>query len=118
MHETKRMAAKSQKNREEILDSKKQTTMDSFYGFTSTIADHMMKRYEEMGDNSTSNAMGMTTTDIVESHKMQEDTSLRNSFQMKVRIIDSYSDSKSMSQIRKDKIKRRRGSRHVLGSHL
>ena len=42
------MVAKAQKDIEKLLDSKKQPTMDSFYGFTTVIADCMMERYEEM----------------------------------------------------------------------
>jgi len=77
-----------------------------------------MESYEEMGNNSVNNAMSMTATDIVESLMMHEYTSLRYSLHMKVRIIDSNFDSKSMSQLRKDNIKRRKGSPYILDAHL
>ena len=60
----------------------------------------------------------MTAINIVDSRKMQEDASHRNSPQMKVRTIDSYSDSKSMSQLGEDKMKRCKESSHVLCTHL
>ena len=92
--------------------------MESCYGFTTAISDRTMERYKEIGENSINNSISMTATDIVEYRLMQEDTSLRNIIQMKVGSIDSYSGSKSTIQLRKDKIKRRQGSPHVLRVHL
>ena len=62
--------------------------------------------------------MSMTTTDIVESCTIQEDMSPRCSLQMKVESIGAYYDNKSISQLRKYKIKRRKGSPYALGVHL
>ena len=92
--------------------------MDSLYGFTSVISERTMERYEEMGNNSIHNAMSTTATNIAESCTMQEDKNLQNSLQIKVGSIDPYSDSKSMSQLRKRKVNRHNGSTQVLGAHL
>ena len=103
-----KIAAQAQKDREEKLDTKKQSSIDNFYDFTDTITAQAEKQYSQMGDNNVSNALCMGAVDLIQSKTMQENTTLQYSLQKEVGELSSIIQGKNIAQIRKAQRKNRR----------
>ena len=65
-HDSVKLAKQSQRERVELNDCMKQTTMDLFVGFKSDVHEHVNKRYKEMDDGNVENAMGMASVDLIQ----------------------------------------------------
>ena len=68
-HDSVKLAKQSQRERVELNDSMKQTTMDLFVGFETDIHKHVSKRYKEIGDGNVDNVMGVVTTNLPKSRQ-------------------------------------------------
>ena len=82
------------------MSTKKQSTIDTFYGFTDSITAQIEKRYDQMGEGNVNDALCMSAIDLIQSKLMQEDTTLKNTLQEKVGELSSFVEGKSMAQLR------------------
>ena len=106
--EEKKLAQQAREDKLAELDTKPQSQIDSFYGFSNAIAGMAMKRIKENKDVSPSCLLGLASEDILQSIKLQQDVDLRNTLQKSIGAISDhkfYSDDgkeKSLAQLRKE----------------
>ena len=107
-HEEKKLAVQAKNDILKELDSKPQSKIDSFFGFTSAIADLAKKRVEENDDVSSSSLLGLTSKDLLRLIKLQSNVNLRNTLQKSVWSINNYElkndggEIKSIAETRRD----------------
>ena len=107
-----------------VINKKPQSKIDSFFGFTDAIADLAKDRIKNTDSLSTANALGLTSEDLLQSIKLQENTDLRNSLQQKIGSIEVGSPikfgntTKSLAELRREARIKRFVSPHKKNSHL
>ena len=72
------------------IDNKPQTKIDSFFSFTDATANMAKGRINKSKVLSASDVIGLTCEDLLQPIKLQEDSDLRNSLQMKVGLIEKF----------------------------
>ena len=106
------------------LDNKPQSKIDSFFGFTSAIADLAKKRVKENKNVSSSSLLRLNSEDLLHSIELQENVDLRNTLQKSVKNIkncqlkNDAGDIKSIAEIRREARVERFESPHKVKSHL
>ena len=123
-NEEKKLAAQAKFEILESLDTKSQTRIDGFHGFTNAIADLAKKRIKDDATISSSTLLGLTSEDILHSIELQQDVDLRNTLQKSVGAISEYELKdgdgvhKSLAQLRTEARLKRISSPHKTKSHL
>ena len=123
-HEEKRLAVQAKEEYFLQIDKKPQAKLDSFFGFTNAIADLAQKRTANQDGAEARSVLGLTSEDLLQSIKLQEDTDLRNSLQLHVGMIDVQSpikiggSNKSLAELRREARIKRFVSPNKANSHL
>ena len=123
-NEEKKLAAQAKFEILESLNTKPQSRIDGFYGFTNAIADLAKKRVKDDTAISSSTLLGLTSKDILHSIELQQDVDLRNTLQQSVGAICDYElkdgngVTKSLAQLRTEARLKRFTSPHKALSHL
>ena len=86
----KKLAAQAKFEILESLNTKPQTRIDGFYGFTNAIADLAKNRVKDDATVSSSTLLGLTSEDILHLIELQQDVNLRNTLQQSVGAIGEY----------------------------
>ena len=123
-HEEKKMATQAKQDILHALDTKPQSKINVFFGFTSAIANLANRRLHENEDITSSLLLGLTSGDLLHSIELQQDVDLRNTLQKSVGSIKSYelkNDEgaiKSIAEIRREARIKRFQSPHKVNAHL
>ena len=92
------------------LDTKPQSKLNAFEGFTNSITSLAMNRISQKSSITTAELLGLTSEDMLQSLQLQEDNDLRNSLQKSVGSIKDYklkSDDGTEQSINNLRCKRR-----------
>ena len=73
-----------------MLNTKPQTRIDRFYGFTNAIADLAKNRMKDDATVSSSTLLGLISEYILDLIELQQDVDLRNMLQQSVGVIGEY----------------------------
>ena len=123
-HEEKKLAIQAKNDVLSDLDTKPQSKIDSFFGFSNAIADLAKKRVAENEDVSPSSLLGLTSEDLLRSIELQSNVDLRNTLQKSIGNIKNYElrdddgAIKSIAEIRREARIKRFQSPHKTNSHL
>ena len=123
-NEEKKMAAQAKEDIIRSLDTKPQSKINNFFGFTNAIANLASKRVKENPVISSSSLLGLTSEDLLRSIELQQDVDLRNTLQTSVGNIKSYElkndagEISSIAEIRRAARIKRFQSPHKVNSHL
>ena len=118
------MASQAKEDILHSLDTKPQSKIDGFFGFTSAIANLANQRINENKGITSSSLLGLTSEDLLHSIELQQDVNLRNTLQKSVGSIKSYelkNDEgviKSIAEIRREARIKRFQSPHKVNAHL
>ena len=105
--DTKRLVIQRQNSVEEELNTKKQSKMDAFIGFTTAVIDITKGHLQEMEDRSVGNAMSKASLDMIESRKLNDNNELRYELQRKIGPLSASIDNVSAATLRKKNRKKR-----------
>ena len=120
--EEKRMAEQSKRELLDLLDTKPQSKIDGFFGFTNAIADLANERLKSDPTLTSSDLLGLTSEDLLSSIELQQDVDLRNTLQKSVGSIQTHqlhSDGlvKSLAELRREARLKRFVNPHKANSH-
>ena len=76
--EEKRLAEQAKRDMSEALDTKPQSKINGFFGFTNAIADLANERLAIDPTLTSSDLLGLTSEDLLTSIELQQDVNLRN----------------------------------------
>ena len=119
-----KLAIQAKKDILHELDTKPQSKIDTFFGFTSAIVDLAKKRVGENADVSSSSLLGLTSEDLLRSIELQSSVDLRNTLQNSIGSIKNYQlkngggEIKSIAEIRREARIKRFQSPYKMNSHL
>ena len=107
-NEEKKLAAQAKFEIMESLNTKPQSRIDGFFGFTNAIANLAKNRLKDDATISSSTLLGLTSEDTLHLIELQQDVDLRNTLQQSVEAIRSYELKdgngvpKSLAQLRRE----------------
>ena len=120
--EEKRLAEQSKRDMLEALDTKPQSKINGFFGFTNAIADLANERLAIDPTLTSSDLLGLTSEDLLTSIELQQDVDLRNTLQKSVGAVQHHqlkSDGKvkSLAELRREARLKRFVNPHKANSH-
>ena len=106
----------------EALDTKPQSKINGFFGFTNAIADLANERLAIDPTLTSSDLLGPTSEDLLTSIELQQDVDLRNTLQKSVGTVQHHqlkSDGKvkSLAELRREARLKRFVNPHKANSH-
>ena len=105
-HERRKLAQQRQLDNEKKLNTKIQPKLNNYFGFKDVITTMAKDRFKDGGNMD--EVLAMTSNDLSSSTTLSENISLRNHVQKEVGVLQDVLEGKSASQLRRQKIKKRK----------